>query len=208
VSLGHAFVALDPSSSLLVARRNEITAFIASKGILADIVYAITVGDEFHDRASAWFTTDDPRGGGIPFKLDGATFTHCYEPAIPGTIAMHVSENGPTAAHEFCHAISSYSNGSIMDLYVDSLPGINNKRGRPIPGVFGSMDTITYNSDPSRDHIGYDAGWQSYHSDLTDLTRPALMDNYWRAADPIACQNDKLTRKFIIDRLRAKMSRP
>jgi hypothetical protein len=208
VSPRNAFVGLDSGSSLLIARRDEINAFIAAKGILADIVYAITAGDDLHDRASAWFTTDDAAAGGIAFNFDGNNLTHCYEAAIPGTIAMHAHTTGPTAAHEFCHAISSYSNGSIVDLYVDSLPGINNKRGRPIPGVFGSMNTMSYGSDPSRDHIGYDAGWQSYHSDLTDATRPALMDNYWHAADPLACQNDRITRNFIIDRLRAKTGRP
>jgi hypothetical protein len=40
---------------------------------------------------------------------------------------------------------------------------------------------------------------------------PSLMDNYWLApvgAVPESCPFDVLTRKFYIDRLMAKLSRP
>jgi hypothetical protein len=208
VTLSNSFVGMHSASSLLVARRAEIAAFIAAQGILADIVYAITDGDDLHKRASAWFTTDDPAGGGVAFKVDGSTFQHCFESSIPGTIAMHVAATGPTAAHEFCHAVSSYQNGSIVDLYVDSPHAVNNKIGRPIPPAFGTLDLKSHSSDLTRDHIGYPIDWKSYHSELIDSSRPALMDNYHFAADPLGCQNDGVTRQFIIERLRAKAARP
>lgn len=208
VTISHAFVGLDANSSLLVARRDEIAAFLRTQGIVADVVYAITEGSALHSRASAWSTTDDVAQGGVPFTYDGAALTHCFRAQIPGTIAMHVNASGPTAAHEFCHAISSYQNGRIVDLYANSSTGINNKHGRPIPATFGSLNATSHQSDQSRDHIGYPAGWQSYHCALHDLSRPALMDNYHQTAVPLACPNDTITRQFITDRLVVKSTRP
>jgi hypothetical protein len=208
VALSNSFVGLDAQSSLLVARRDEIGAFLRTHGLVGDVVYAITEGDALHSRASAWFTTDDLPNGGVQFTFDGVALTHCFGAFIPGTIAMHVNASGPTAAHEFCHAISSYQNGSIVDLYANSSLGINNKHGRPIPATFASLNGSSHQSDASRDHIGYPASWQSYHCALHDLARPALMDNYHLTSIPLACPNDTITRQFIMDRLVVKTTRP
>lgn len=173
------------------------------------MAYAVTKSPT-HTRASAWFTTDDDLRGGVPFMLDGVPLTHRYYHVIPGTIALPVSRTSLTALHEFGHALSSYSNGSIVDLYVDDGTGVNNKIGRPIPPDFTTYNGIVVPSDPTRDSLGYPATWRSYHAALDDPAYPAIMDNYWLAGGgttPEACQHDQITRQFLRDRLLAKISR-
>ena len=64
-------------------------------------------------------------------------------------------------------------------------------------------------ADPTRDSLGYPSGWQSYHCELIDPAFPAVMDNYWLAHDgiPEHCHHDKITRQFLMERLRAKIAR-
>lgn len=205
----NSLVAQDGASVLLVARRAVFIPFLSGFGLdVADVVYAVSQS-ESHSRASAWFTSDDDGLGGVSFRLDGGTFHHRFFNTVPGTIALHSSSTSLTAVHEFSHALSSYSNGSVVDLYVDSGPGLNNKNGRPIPPNFATYQGSSMASDPSRNGLGYDAGWTSYHCELLDASLPAVMDNYWRAGDgvPEHCKHDKITRQFLMDRLRAKISR-
>lgn len=204
----HSFVAQDGASNLLVARRNPIRDFLANEGLLADIVYAISASNS-HDRASAWFTTDDDTGPGVPFVVDGTTLYHRHRYVVPGTIGMHCKATSMTAVHEFQHAVSSYSNGQIVDLYVDSKPALNNKSGRPIPLMFGTYGPPTFNSDLTRGGLTYPSSWRSYHCEIHDPFNPALMDNYYSAPGgiPEVCQNDKITRQFVRDRVLAKIGR-
>ena len=204
----NSLVAQDAMSNLLVARRSVFNAFLARHGLAADVVYAIS-GSESHDRASAWFTSDDDAGPGVPFALDGVWLHHRFRSLIPGTIAQPTTSTSLTALHEFGHALSSYSNGQIVDLYVDSGPGANNKRGRPIPLQFAVYDGTVFAADGTRDGLGYPPHWQSYHCALHDPVRPAVMDNYWLASDgvPERCQHDEITRRFLLDRVRAKQAR-
>ena len=204
----NAFVAQDTESNQLIARRSAIRDFLAARDLIADIVYAISASST-HSRATAWFTTDDDEGTGVAFELDGVTLHHRHHYAIPGTIAMHHTADTLTAPHEFEHAISSYTNGQIMDLYVDSPPGVNNKVGRPIPARFGTMNEVRYASDKTRGPLGYPPDWQSYHCELHDSANPALMDNYYEAPAGVSevCQNDRITRAFVRDRLLAKIAR-
>jgi hypothetical protein len=205
----NSLVAQDPSSNLLIARRAVFRAFLAARSLNADVVYAVSKSGT-HTRASAWFTSDDDAQAGVPFTLDGQALTHRYQCLIPGTIAIHSASTSLTAVHEFHHAISSYSNGSIVDLYVDSNSALNCKRGRPIPFNFATYNGTAMASDMTRDHLGYPPGWQSCHCELIDPNVPAIMDNYWMAAppsDPNACENDRITRQFVADRVRAKLSR-
>lgn len=146
----NSLVAQDSTSELLIARRTVFRAFLAARSLSADIVYAVSKSGT-HTRASAWFTSDDDGRGGVPFTLDGQVLTHRYECLIPGAIAIHSTATSLTAVHEFHYAISSYTNGSIVDLYVDSSAGLNCKRGRPIPTGFA-----TYN------------GAASHHGQLLD----------------------------------------
>jgi hypothetical protein len=203
----NSLVGQDPVSTLLVARRAVFMPFLAGIGInVADVVYAVSLS-ETHRRASAWFTSDDDAKGGIGFTLDSGMFSHRFFNLVPGTVAIHASTDSLTPLHEFGHALSSYTNGKVVDLYTDSGPGINNKSGRPIPPHFDSYDGSASASDLTRDGLGYPAGWSSYHGELIDPALPAVMDNYFAAGTPETCQHDTITRQFLIDRLRAKISR-
>jgi len=202
----NSLVGNDSVSNQLIARRTVARPFLQRFGIAADIVYCVSKSAT-HDRATAWFTSDDDTAGGVPFTLDGVLLHHRFFSLIPGTIAIPASASSLTALHEFQHALSSYSNGKIVDLYVDSEPAANCKRDRPIPVQFGTYNGTPLASDPTRNGLGYDAGWTSYHCALLKPSAPAVMDNYWRAAVPNSCENDDITRRFLLDRLRAKISR-
>ena len=203
----NSLVGQDAASTLLVARRAVFMPFLVGMGIsVADVVYAVSAS-ETHRRASAWFTSDDDAKAGIGFTLDSGMSFHRFFNIIPGTVGIHASVKSLTALHEFGHALSSYSNGSVVDLYVDSDPGINNKKDRPIPVHFDTYDGSASAADLTRDGLGYPPGWTSYHGELLDPALPAVMDNYPAAAVPEQCQHDKITRQFLMDRLRAKISR-
>jgi hypothetical protein len=209
VNGSNALAAQDGVSDTLVARRTFFKPFLANYGIDADVAYAVSASSS-HTRASAWFTTDDDAQSGVPFSLNGnAGFYHRFYNLIPGTVAIHSTASSLTALHEFGHAISSYSNGKILDLYVDSPVGFNNLLGRPIPGGFCNYNGVSFASDPLRDSLNYPAGWQSYHCALVDPSCPAVMDNYWLSPKgPIACLHDSVTVTFVRDRVLAKIARP
>lgn len=203
----NSLVGQDSVSTILVARRAVFMPFLLGIGIkVADVVYAVSAS-ETHRRASAWFTSDDDAKAGIGFTLDAGMFSHRFFNLIPGTVGIHVSATSLTALHEFGHALSSYSNGSVVDLYVDNGPGINNKNARPIPPHFDTYDGSASASDLTRDGLGYPVNWTSYHGELIDPALPAVMDNYPAVLTPEHCQHDKITRQFLMDRLRAKISR-
>ena len=126
----NSLVAEDSSrkSDLVMTRRIKYKSFLAGFGfgLAADVAFAVT-GSTRHTRASAYFTTDDDGKGGVPFTLDGVQYHHQYENLIPGTVALPMSSRSLTALHEFSHALSSYSNGMVVDLYVDDGPGLNSK---------------------------------------------------------------------------------
>jgi hypothetical protein len=210
-----SFVAQDGASFLLIARRTQIRDYLLKVyGKTVDIAYAVS-GSTTHNRASAWFATDDPPSG-VPFILDGTSLVHCYNTLIPGTVAIHQSASSLTAPHEFGHALSSYQNGMVVDLYVDNNAAVNCKRGRPIVSPFRVYQAHTLLSDMTRSCIGYPTNWTSYHCERNgappggpDL--PAIMDNYYLACTGHTseeCENDAITRHFLRDRLLAKIGRP
>jgi hypothetical protein len=204
----NSLVAQDADSNLLVARRVAFQPFLVRYGLVADVAYGVSASTT-HTRASAWFTSDDDARPGVGFTLDGVALAHRYYCLIPGTVGIHVTATSMTALHEFGHALSSYSNGMVVDLYVDSNPALNCKAGRPIPPQFANYNAATLASDPLRDTLGYPPGWNSYHCELLDSGFPALMDDYWLAPDsvPEHCQHDRITRQFLTDRIRAKIQR-
>ena len=209
VDASNSLVAQDSMSDTLVARRTFFKPFLANYSIEADVAYAVSASSS-HIRASAWFTTDDDAQPGIPFTLNGNPgFFHRFYNLIPGTVAIHATATSLTALHEFGHAISSYNNGKILDLYVDSPVGFNNLLGRPIPPNFCNYNGNSFASDPTRDTLGYPVNWQSYHCTLVDPACPAVMDNYWQSPKgPVACLHDSVTVTFIRDRVLAKIGRP
>lgn len=215
-----SFVAEDGgnTSDLLIARRNSIRQFLTDEGLFADVVYAVSASPNRH-RASAWFTTDDDTRPGVPFLLDAVTRFHRLWYTTPGTVALPANSTSITALHEFQHAISSYSNGMIVDQYVDCSVGVNVKTPQPVPvpPIFGyytkpvvPVPAGQLPADPDRLPIGYPPGWQTYHCNRHDRANPAVMDDYWQAPGGVAavCQNDLVSRQFVMDRVRAKLTRP
>jgi hypothetical protein len=203
----NALVGQDSVSNLLIARRDVFVPFLARLGLQVDVAYAVSKSAS-HNRASAWFTSDNDAGPGYNFTLDGVTRSHRFYNLIPGTVALHTTSRSLTPLHEFGHALSSYTNGMVVDLYVDSDTALNNKRGRPIPPQYGNYSGEEIETDFSRDGIGYPSSWQSYHCERLALDVPAVMDNYFlspRGAE--ACVHDKVTREFLRDRLLAKLDR-
>lgn len=200
----------DPGlGELISCRRTVVRPFLARFGLDADIVFAISASTT-HTHATAWDTTDDNSRSGVPFVLDGVTLYHRHHAVVPGTIALHVTDRDVTPLHEFQHAMGSYTNGQIADLYHPHGYALNKRQGRPIPVDFSTYEGTAYPSDPSRDGIGYSTGWTSYHCELHFPSAPALMDNYYLAPPPLSpldCENDRITRAFLHDRLRAKINR-
>jgi hypothetical protein len=192
--------------SLLAPRRTQMAAFVRSFGVAADVIFAISQSPTF-TRESAFPATDDDAGPGDPFQLDGVTLFHRHNHSIPGTVALHVTSRSITPLHEFGHAASSFTNGQIMDLYVDSPPALNCKAGRPIPSNFGKFDITSLTTDFQRAGLGYPPNWRSYHCELIDPAYPAVMDDYINSGNPLACRHDAITRRFLIDRLVAKIKR-
>ena len=198
-------------NDLLSPRRSVFIPFLSQYGLKADIAFAVSESAT-HTRASALSTTDDDNRPGISFTFDGQTLCHRYYCLIPGTIALHLTSRLITPLHEFSHALSSYTNGLVVDLYNDGPPmganfPINIKAGRPIPQSFAEYNGTHMASDLNRDGLGYDPGWTSYHCALIDPTVPAVMDDYTAPGIAEHCQHDKITRAFLLDRLRAKISR-
>lgn len=202
--------------NLMETRRNRLRAFLAQYNEVADMVFVIH-DSTTHDRATAWFTTDDSTMPDTAYTYDGTNRVHGHFPSIPGSAALPVTMNqtGLTPLHEFGHGASDFDNGRVIDLYVNGgIQGfVVNKKARansadPIPVNFASCQATNYQSDQNRDGIGYPNNWRSYHPELIDATRPNMMDNYWWSFDtPLRCRLDHLTYNWLSDRLGAKIFR-
>jgi hypothetical protein len=190
-------------------RRCAVVQMLSRVGMNPDIVFIVSKSPT-HKTAWGWGTTDDCTRGGIASTYDGGTITHRFYHKTPGMVGLHVGSDSMTAAHEFGHAFSSYTekNGFVSDLYRDHDERFfNTKLGRPIPDIFADYKGITYRSDKVRDSRGY-GDFQQYHSELVDSARLALMDDFWRTAGgPMLSVHDKMTKAFIMDRIAAKVSR-
>ena len=210
-SLAHE---LNPN--LMETRRDRLNAFLSRYGETADMVFVMHDSGT-HDRATAWYTTDDTARAATAYTYDGGARTHGHFPSTPGSAALplNMDQTGLTPFHEYGHAASDLNNGMVFDLYVDGVSGFMvNKKARAlstdaIPANFASYNGTAYASDQNRDGIGYPAAWTSYHPALMDAAHPNLMDNYWMAAggNPQVCRLDHLTYAWFTDRLRAKMNR-
>jgi hypothetical protein len=208
-------LAHEVAPNIMETRRDRLKSFLAGYGVTADVVFVLH-GSTTHDRASAWFTTDDAARAGVSVTFDGTTRTHGRFASIPGSAAVPISfdTTGLTPLHEFGHAASDFGNGMVIDLYVDGTRTgfVVNKKMRAlatdaIPTNFATYAGTTVTSDQARDGVGYPSTWTSYHPQLIDATRPNLMDNYWLAAQPQQCRLDNLTNNFMNDRLSAKLGR-
>ncbi|UTY60486.1 hypothetical protein [Massilia sp. erpn] len=199
---------LDSGSGLLKPRRAAVCNMLAYLGVNPDVVFVVT-NSPTNKRASAIPASDNMATGGVATTYDGKPFLHCYRHRIPGMAAIHATDSiALTGAHEFGHAFSSFPNAYIADLYVDGEQAFNRKVGRPIPEAFAYYGMKQFATDKARDSLGYPSQWQSYHCQLEDANNPALMDNFWSGQpSPMACKNDWITTKFMLDRLAAKVAR-
>jgi hypothetical protein len=204
------------NSKLVKANRDAVPRMLKHLGVDPDVVFILT-RSQTHNRASAWPATDDDRRSGITFDYDGRPMVHRHFHLIPGMAAVHVTVKSMTPAHEFGHAFSSYTNGFITDLYDDRHSQAFNKKYRnsandPIPPEFAKYNKQPFASDLNRDSIAYEAGWKSYHPGLTDTHVPALMDNYFMTrlehGGEMSSVHDVLTKRYILDRINAKVTRP
>ena len=205
-----------PQSIVMETRRPALVPFLASFGVVADIVFVIH-GSTTHTRASAWFTTDNPALTDTAYMLNGLSRTHSHSPRIPGSAAIYafLDQSGLTVIHEFGHADSDFNNGKIIDLYNDGGDGTGfliNKRfriaeGLAIPAVFATYNDVAFLADAVRDSLGYPGNWRSYQAAAINGDQPNLMDNYWEASTPQLCRLDQFTYAWLRDRLNAKLGR-
>ena len=194
------------STGLLVPRRDAVPALLRTLLVNPDIVFIIS-NSPTNTRAAAYSTDDNDARPGDPFTYDGQRRFHRYFHTVPGMAALHTTSDALTAAHEFGHAFSSYTNGLITDLYVDGDTAFNRKTGRPIPNVFATYKGVAYASDKERDGLGYPPEWVSYHPALVDPAQPALMDNYFFSDGFVSSKHDRITKRYILDRIEAKVFR-
>lgn len=193
-------------TGIIVPRRDVVPPMLRYLGVNPDIVFIVT-NSPTNARAAAYGTTDDDTRGGDPFIYDGRRYYQRYFHIIPGMAGMHTTSGALTAAHEFGHAFSSYTNGFVTDLYVDGGQEFNRKTGRPIPNVFATYKGVAYSSDKTRDGLGYPEEWSSYHPGLIDPAEPALMDNFFFSEGGITSQHDRITKRYTLDRVEAKVFR-
>lgn len=183
--------------------------FLNRYGLKPDIVFAVTDSD-MSQRSSASYATDGDDAPGVPFNLDGVVRCHVYESRTPGTVALHTSARSLVALHEFCHAISSWENGKIVDLYGNLAPACNSKLGQiPNPPHFANYNNIVFLPDTAR--LPNRSTVQGFFCcELTGAKYPALMDNFWLEPSGVYehCEHDKITREFLRDRILAKINRP
>jgi hypothetical protein len=209
----NALVAHD-NTRLVMPRQKAFAPFLKKFSepgmgkLRADVAFAVTASAT-HSRCSAQPTSDDEDGPGLPFTVDGRQMRHRQKNKAPGAVAFHVTAASLVPLHEFSHAASSFKNGKITDLYQPA-EGLNKKRRRPIPPVFCVYNGQDFASAPDRGGgIPYPPGSDYYHPGLADPAFPAVMDNYSMAAggQVLKCRHDKLTRQFLLDRIRSIMAR-
>ena len=202
--------------NLMETRRDRLNGFLTRYSEVADLVFVMH-GSTTHNRATAWYTTDDPTRPSTAFNYDGVSRVHGHFPQVPGSTAIPLDTNraGMTPIHEFGHAGSDFDNGRVRDLYNDNTDGfaVNKKAraaaGDSIPVNFATYDGVNFTSDQNRDSLGYPPTWTSYHPVLLDAGNPNMMDDYRMApgGDPQVCRLDQLTLEWFIDRIRAKLGR-
>lgn len=191
------------------ARRQMFVEFFSQFDLNPDVAFAVTDYKKEGRNASAFWAIDDKSKGGEYFTLDGKRLLHGYYHEEPGAVAIHTSDDSLTAIHEFGHAASSET-GYIGDLYNESSQEfltVNKKFADKIPNIFCEYNGETYHSNPKRSPDP--RAQTAYHAALFDTDFPALMDNYTLVKNgfPEQCQHDKLTRQFLLDRIRVKTQR-
>jgi hypothetical protein len=184
----------------------------AAVNLAADICFVVFVSPT-RTLDIAFFTRDDAGSPAKAFRYDARAGNHRQRASMPGAMSLYAPTQLLTPLHEFMHAFSDDS-ARCWDLYSDGGSGgfdVNKKMraaaANPVPAAFATVDGVAYSSDPARDGLAYEPGWVSYHPELIERRRPNLMDNYFLAADQRECRLDKLTLKFMRDRIEWKLGR-
>jgi hypothetical protein len=183
-----------------------------------DVVYVVTAS-QTHTRSSARYTFDDEKYPGRSFSLNfGAEqweLRHDPFAKIPGMVAYSAWDDRlKTPIHEFAHAMSSTTNGAILDEYYDELPdmllnvhAINKhfwQPGPPFPERYAEYalkdgKSIKIRSDRGR-HAPTD--WKTYVPGRESLPIPCTMD-----FSDDRFEFDLLIKQYMRDRLEAKTRR-
>jgi hypothetical protein len=185
-----------------------------------DVVYVVTASPT-HTRSSARYTFDDERYPGRGFKLNfGAEkweLRHDPFAEIPGMVAYSAWDDRlKTPIHEFAHAMSSTTNGAILDEYYDESPdmllsvrAVNKHYWQPQPGqplpenfveyTMEGCKPVTIRTDRGRHAPAY---WKTYVPARESLPIPCTMD-----FSDTQFEFDLLIKQYMRDRLKAKTMR-
>lgn len=193
-------------ADIIEPRRAFVPALLQTLGVDPDVVFVVS-NSATHRRASSYGTTDDDARGGVPFTCDDRLFHHRYHHQVPGMVAIHTTSNAMTAAHEFGHAFSSYTNGFVSDLFVYGGETFNRKAGRPVPPHFARYRGLTYRTDTTSAGRGHPPDALSYHPERIDPSQPALMDNFYFSSAGVGGRHDWITKRYLLDRVEAKALR-
>jgi len=192
----------------------------ANNRSLIDVVYVVTAS-KTHTRSSARYTFDDESKPGRSFSLNFGkekwALRHDPYAKIPGVVAYSAWDDRlKTPIHEFAHAMSSTTNGAILDEYYDELPemlmsvrAVNKhfwqpQQGQSLPEQFAEYalkdgKPLTIRTDRGR-HAPPD--WKTYVPARENLPTPCTMD-----FSDDAFEFDLLIKQYMHDRLAAKTQR-
>jgi hypothetical protein len=67
---------------------------------------------------------------------------------------------------------------------------------------------MSLDTDANRGGLGYPSNWGSFHCELHNPNLPGIMDSWRRHPQWVMCEHDRVTRRFLLDRVRAKLARP
>lgn len=185
---------------------------------LVDVVFVVTASFS-HTRSSALFTIDKEDMPGKKFTLkyaDGRHFERHHLPFAeePGLIAYSAWDNRiKTPLHEFAHAMSSYTHGTIHDEYYDDIPeelqdaALINKhpiRDHEMPEIFAWYGLEGAEPKPFRSDLSVvkPTDWSVTVPARVDLRLPCTMD----ISDDLH-RFDMLIEQFMFDRLTFKSQR-
>lgn len=212
----HPLLIEHPKHAVGEPDRDATDRFVKACGEIPDVTFVVH-GWKPCRYASARASIDDATSSSTEFTFDGRLREHGHFPSVAGSIAIpHFADRAhPVPLHEFCHAASDSTNGAIIDLYVDETISklVINKKHRlrstdPVPDHFTYYNGTEFSSDRYGPGAGYPDRWRSYHPDPQTRTAHNLMADYRLSASGARnVRLDPLTRRFLRDRLRAKLGR-
>jgi hypothetical protein len=214
-----------PGEQGVLPRRGRLVHFLdnfptAAGATRADVVIIINNSDT-PNQSTSRPTDDAPSLGSVDYVFDNVVRKHAHFASTPGCASIHLSNldpASPTVIHEFCHAASEVDDGWVADMDFHPHPpsprfAVNLKHraapGDPVPQDFATYNGTTFKSNPVRfDGAPYPAQWTGYHAEPLDGRQHSLMDHWLDHPDRLRSRLDRLTHRWLSDRLNAKLSRP